>query len=147
MFRISSRSVSFVWRFLVIAAISFVAVLHFFLPRQDAELPIDGFNLLTKGILPGGILGNKEPSLQPVMNGRFSQPKFILPLIEKYYPKDYKKIITLDFASHLPLYLIFNKNTHRQAAPNKFFTQAIMNRVEKYQLIFENEYFKAYKRI
>jgi hypothetical protein len=133
-----------------ISTFSLMIFIHLFLPSQTVKngLPVNGSDLFEKRILPFWLLRNKKTSLIHEMTGLDRQTKFILPVIEQYeYGKECKKIITCDFANHPPLFLILNKNTYKQLDPSNFYTRAIIKSLERYQLIFENEEIRAYKRI
>ena len=149
-FRITSHTVSYFLRFMFITTFSLIIFIHLFLPMQTVKrgLPINRPNLFARGIFPYGFLWNNKPSLIHEMTGGSRQTEFILHSIEQYdYPKGYKKIITYDFTNHPPLFLILNKNTYKQLDPNNFYTQGIIKSLERYQLVFENDQIRAYKRI
>jgi len=57
------------------------------------------------------------------MADKLNHTKFIMPLIENHgYTNEYKIIITDDFTSHPPLFIILNKNNYKQFDPDNFYT-------------------------
>ena len=149
-FKITSQTGSFVLRFLFITTLTFIIFIHLLLSIQAVKdgLPINESNFSAKGILLYRVLWSNKPAIIQEMGGINREKKFMLPEIEQYdFPREYKKIITYDFKNHPPIFLIFNKNTYKQLDPNNFYTRVIMKSLEKYQLIFENDQIRAYKRI
>lgn len=149
-FRVPSYPGLYVLRVLFISSISLIIIIHLFQPIKSLKngLSLNGPDLFANAILPSRSLVNLKPAMIHEMTGGSRQTKFILPVIEQYeYPRESEKIITYDFMNHPPLFLILNKNTYKQLDPNNFFTQCIIKSLEKYQLVFENEEIRAYKRI